>query len=237
MAPVTPEAPSMDSMNVPWNDFVRFIRQLSHDLRNHLNAVELQSAYLAELATDDETKSEIKRLRQMMSELNGVLQKLSANVAAPSPNVIPYRAAEFVEDIRRKLADVYPKEQSAVEWDVQLQESNLQIDPQLVQEALLELFSNAFRHQSRGESLKISAGIDRNRFLFTLREKKEQFGLSTSKWGREPLRQISQGHYGLGLNRARAIIEAHGGELDAQYDSTSGILATTISLPTLNGQG
>ena len=70
-------------MVVSWTDFVRFVRQLSHDLRNHLNAAELQSAYLGELAPDEEMKTEIKRLRQMMSELSGVLQKLSANVASP----------------------------------------------------------------------------------------------------------------------------------------------------------
>ena len=31
-------------------DVVKFLRQLGHDLRNHLNAAELQSAYVAELA-------------------------------------------------------------------------------------------------------------------------------------------------------------------------------------------
>ena len=30
-------------------DIVKFIRQLGHDLRNHLNAAELQAAYLAEI--------------------------------------------------------------------------------------------------------------------------------------------------------------------------------------------
>src|SRR5205085_3517288 len=37
------------SSSVPWDDVVRFVRQLSHDLRNDLNALELQSAYIAEL--------------------------------------------------------------------------------------------------------------------------------------------------------------------------------------------
>ena len=231
MATVSPQTSSIDSTNVPWSDFVRFVRQLSHDLRNHLNAVELQSAYLEEVVTDDEVKSEIRRLRQMMSELSVVLQKLSANVAQPKPNVIPYGAAEFIEDIRRKLANIFPKEEPAVEWDVQLQDANLQIDPQLVQEALLELFGNAFRHQLSGQSLKASARVDRDSLLFTLREPKERFDLSTERWGSEPLRRVTQGHYALGLNRVRAIVESHGGQFNAQYDPTSGVLATTIALP------
>ena len=235
MAPVNPETPSVDSTNVGWSDLVRFVRQLSHDLRNHLNAAELQSAYLAEVATDDEVKGEIKRLRQMMSELGVVLQKLSAGFGQPKPDMMSYGAADFIEDIRRKLANDFPKEESTVEWDVRLQDSNLQIDPQLLQEALLELFSNAFRHQSAGRSIKASAQVDRDSFVFTLREQKEHFDLSTESWGREPLRRITQGHYGLGLNRARAIIESHGGQLAAQYDPTSAILATKIALPISSG--
>ena len=38
-----------DSLSLPWSDTVRFVRQLSHDLRNDLNAIELQSAYIGEL--------------------------------------------------------------------------------------------------------------------------------------------------------------------------------------------
>ena len=235
MAPVNPETSSVDSTNVGWSDLVRFVRQLSHDLRNHLNAAELQSAYLAELAADDEIKGEIKRLRQMMSELGTVLQKLSAGFAQPKPDMMPYGAADFIEDIRRKLANNFPKEESTVEWDVQLQDGNLQIDPQLLQEAFLELFSNAFRHQPAGRSIKASAQVDRDSFVFTLREQKEHFDLSTESWGREPLRRITQGHYGLGLNRARAIVESHGGQLAAQYDPTSAILATTVALPISGG--
>ena len=235
MAPINPETSSVDSTNVGWSDLVRFVRQLTHDLRNHLNAAELQSAYLAELATDDEIKGEIKRLRQMMSELGTVLQKLSAGFAQPKPDMMPYGAADFIEDIRRKLANVFPKEESTVEWDVQLQAGNLQIDPQLLQEAFLELFSNAFRHQSAGRSIKASAQVDRDSFVFILREQKEHFDLPTESWGREPLRRITQGHYGLGLNRARAIVESHGGQLAAQYDPTSAILATTIALPISGG--
>ena len=43
---------------------MRFVRQLTHDLRNDLNAIELQSAYTAELEQNDELKSEIKLLRK-----------------------------------------------------------------------------------------------------------------------------------------------------------------------------
>src|SRR3977135_1279833 len=100
------EPPSEDPAEIPnvaWRDVVRFIRQLSHDLRNHLNAIELQSAYISELEREDELKSEIKRLREMISGLTSALQSLSKAVGGVKPNLIPYPAADLAEDLRKKI--------------------------------------------------------------------------------------------------------------------------------------
>ncbi len=220
-----------DSLSVSWTDNVRFVRQLSHDLRNHLNAAELQAVYISELTGDAELKTEIKRLRATIAGLGAILQKLSADLGQIKPSLMPYRAVDFVEDLRQKFAHDFPQESAAVNWDVQPGDAALNVDPQLLQQALLELFANAFQHQRGQGPLAGTAKIDNDRFVFTLREPKAGFELSTENWGREPLRKISQGHYGLGLNRVRVIVEAHGGELHAHYDPTESVLLTTITLP------
>jgi K+-sensing histidine kinase KdpD len=223
--------PSADSLSIAWGDIVRFVRQLNHDLRNHLNAVELQAAYLGELATDPELSSELKRLREMISQLGTMLQKLSADLAQVKPNFMPYRAADFMEDLRARVAKDFPQQGSTVNWQVQVGEANLDVDPQLLQQALLELFVNAFRHQPTGDALSVTVGIKGDRLVFALHEPKAGFDLSTENWGREPFRQIGQGHYGLGLNRVRVIVEVHGGEFRGEYDSTASTLVTTVTLP------
>jgi len=218
-------------MSVSWTDIVRFVRQLSHDLRNHLNAAELQAVYIGELTRDAELKAEIKRLRATITGLGAILQKLSADLGQIKPSFMPYRAVEFVEDLRQKFTHDFPQESAAVNWGVQPGDATLNVDPQLLQQALLELFANAFRHERGQGPLAATAKIDNDRFVFTLREPKTRFELATENWGREPLRKISQSHYGLGLNRTRVIVEAHGGELRAHYDPTESVLLTTITLP------
>ena len=220
-----------DSLSVSWTDNVRFVRQLSHDLRNHLNAAELQAVYISELTGDAELKTEIKRLRATIAGLGAILQKLLADLGQIKPSLMPYRAVDFVEDLRQKFAHDFPQESAAVNWDVQPGDAALNVDPQLLQQALLELFANAFQHQRGQGPLAATAKIDNDRFVFTLREPKAGFELSTENWGREPLRKISQGHYALGLNRVRVIVEAHSGELHAHYDPTESVLLTTITLP------
>jgi K+-sensing histidine kinase KdpD len=220
---------SNDFASVPWNSVVRFVRQLSHDLRNHLNAAELQAVYLNELAQEDEMRAEIKRLREMIGQLGTVLQKLSAALAQVKTNPISYGAADFVEDMRKKVTQDFPEQSAVVQWDVKLKDEKIEIDPQLLQQAVIELFGNAFQHPPKPSVVKVLARTENGRLVFSVEEEKPQFDLQTEAWGREPLGRVNQGHYGLGLNRVRAIIEAHGGEFGAKYDSP--ILITTIALP------
>jgi K+-sensing histidine kinase KdpD len=110
-------------------------------------------------------------------------------------------------------------------------DATLNIDPQLLLPALAEPFANAFRHD-RGEGpITAAARVDKGRFVFTLSEPKPAFDGSTENWGREPLRALGQGHYGLGLYRTRATVEAHNGEFSARHDPATSSLVTTVSLP------
>jgi signal transduction histidine kinase len=223
-----------DSLSVPWSDAIHFVRQLSHDLRNHLNAIELQSAYIGELEKNEELQGEIKRLREMVSGLAATLQRLSRDVGEVKPNLISYRATDFMEDLRRKIDHDFPKQNTEITWDIQPGNAMLNVDPQLLQEVFTELFANAFRHDRGKGPLLAKTKIDDNEFLFTLHEPKDRFDLATQNWGREPLRKTSQRHYGLGLNRVRAIVEAHGGKLHAQYDPNVSALITTLTVPVAN---
>src|SRR6266480_4106423 len=178
MADKSSKAPT-DLLSVPWSDTVRFVRQLSHDLRNDLNATELRSAYIGELTQDQEVSSEIKRLREVVSGLNSRLQLLSRAVGEVAPNLITYPADEFLADIRIQIGRDFSKESHEITWDMQLQDEILNIDPQLLQEVFVELFANAFQHDRDKGALVANGRISDGWFLFTLHEPKAVFSSDT----------------------------------------------------------
>src|SRR5439155_21465069 len=138
MEGAAPEGRS-DPLNVPWPDLVRFVRQLSHDLRNQLNAADLTAAYINELATDTELKTEVKRLRETISAAATTLQKLSAAMGQARIAPMSYGAAEFMEDLRKKIATDLPEQSADIRWEIEPSDAMLDIDPQLLLQALLEL--------------------------------------------------------------------------------------------------
>ncbi len=219
--------------NISWTELTRFVGQLNHDLRNHLNAIELQAAFLSEIVAEPEGKDEIKRLREMTGEMCVHLQRLSASLARIQPNPMGYLAAEFVEDLRAKLLLEQPKLATQVEWKSSLGKEALEIDPYLLQEGFLELFCNAAAHDPGEGALVFEARRDGGTIEFILRELKTKFEGTTQDWGGCPLAQIRSGHYGLGLFRARGIFEAHHGTLQAEFDPAASSLSTTVSLPVL----
>jgi K+-sensing histidine kinase KdpD len=226
----SPKNPN-DSLSVPWSDMARFVRQLSHDLRNDLNALELQSAYIAELTEDRELQNEIKRVREVVADVNSTLKRLSGAVGEVTPNVISYRAPEFLADMRAEIDRKFSNKKAEINWNVQLQDVVLRVDPQLLQEVFVEIFANAFQHDRGNGALLATASIGNDRLVFTLHEPKPAFDSATQNWGRKPLQNISQRHYGLGLNRVRAIVEAHSGQLQAHYDPKASALVSTVTLP------
>jgi K+-sensing histidine kinase KdpD len=221
--------PGAANGNVPWDNFVKFVRQLSHDLRNQLNAAELQSALIGELTNDAEIKSEIRRLRELVSQLGATLQSLSASVAEPRPTALPYGAKDFIADMQKKIAHEFPVKGQAVKWEGLPAGATLNIDPELTEWAATELFRNAFRHDLAGDQVQVQTSIDGDWFSFSIREAKKE-EIDPSQW-MQPLQKVSQSHYGLGLRRARRIIAAQGGQLTAKFDPTSRTLISTITLP------
>ena len=216
---------------MPWPDIVRFVRQLSHDIRNNLNAAELQSAYIVELTKEEELQSEIQRLREMMGEIGTSLQRLTTGLGQISPSFMPYRAADLIEDVQQKVAKDFPDNAPKIKWQVNVGDTELEIDPQLLQQTFIELVRNAFQHETKVSSIEAKVDVEQGRLVFRLREPKAKFERSIEHWGHEPLCNVGQGRYGLGLNRARVIIEAHGGDLRAEFDRGDSILRTTVSLP------
>ena len=131
--------------------------------------------------------------------MTSVLQKVGA-VGEVKPNLISYRASDFVEDLRKKIAQEFPNETAEINWNVQPGDAVLNIDPQLLQEAIIELLANAFRHdQVRVRLLPEGKGSTKTGSSLRFGSQKSDLNHPPKTGPGNRFEKVSQGHYGLGL--------------------------------------
>ena len=223
-------------ISVPLPRLATFIRQVTHDVRNSLNAMDLQASFVAELVTDAEAVEEVRRIRQGIQQSARDLQALSGKFWTSKPNPIPYEARILVEDFCDRMAKRESDFATGVQWTVTLGDENIEIDIEMIFAAFAEIFFNAFQNREGSDPIQASASLEGGKFLLRVSETKVGVPSDPTFWGKEPFVSTRRGAYGLGLFRARGIIAAHGGEYTVAHDPERALLVTRVMLPLANSE-
>ncbi len=223
--------PPASDVQVPMEQVGTFVRQLTHDIRNGLNAIDLQAAYALELSGQSEAADEIKRMRAQIQQSARSLQSLSAHFWAAEPSIIPYSAAIFVEDLRQRLGKQNPEMESRVVWEVKLTDETIGIDIEMIFAAMAEIFRNALHFGDRDSPVSARISAEEGSLSIEVAESKAAMESDPSDWGVAPFRSTRRGGYGLGLFRVRQILAAHNGSITFYYDSGCALLTTRVRLP------
>ncbi len=227
-----PSPTSPVTLSVPWRRIERFIELLTHDLRNGLNAIELQLTLLSEISDDPEVKTEVKRVRGSVADLTRQLQAVRLATAGPQTHVLDYPAADFVEDLRERLDRERPDATARVLWEIEAGKGSLAIDPALSMTALLELLGNALHFAREGTTVRVRAVGGPSGLIFSITETLVNPPVdSPADWGHSPLSSTRRDRYGLGTFRARRITEAVGGSLRFDYAEGDQSLTASVVLP------
>src|SRR5271156_1026131 len=92
--------PFADAPPIPLPRVVNFVRQIAHDVRNGLNAIDLQAAFIAEIAGEGEVGEELGKLRRMVSHVTGDMQELAGRFGEIRPVLMAYPVQELLQGLK-----------------------------------------------------------------------------------------------------------------------------------------
>ncbi len=214
--------------DIPWKRVAEFVRQHTHDARNGLNSLDLETVFLKELLTDEEAVESAGRIQKQLRSLAQQLRTLSALFQDPQPVAAPIAAKVLLQIWREKHAAMPGSLE--VHWVDALADEQVSMDVEMMARVFRELLTNAAAF-SKGDPLTVTARAADGMVIFELIEPKKE-ALDTSSWG-QPLFTTRRGGYGLGLWTARRMLQANGASLLQRYTPEDAALTTQIILPVL----
>jgi PAS domain S-box-containing protein len=222
----------------------RFLATLSHELRTPLMPVLTTLSAWESLDLPPSIQSDIHLLRRNV-ELEARLiddlldlNRIIKGKLALSPEVV---------DVHTLIQNVITMYQSEIRGKkvtlaihLEAQRSHTQADPVRLQQVFWNILKNAVKFTPEGGTIHISSRDEQQRLVLQFRDSGIGMSKETLKDVFLPFQQgpanISRnyGGLGLGMSIAKALLDAHNGDISAQSEGTGHGATFTLSLPTVD---
>jgi signal transduction histidine kinase len=216
---------------IPVEDLGVFLRRLAHDVRNDLSALKLLFACLQERGAEDAGTLLGGQIEEALRHGTRRMSRVARAFEPPSVEAMDYPLDLFFEDFKARATSARPDSSARIEWKLDGERQQGFFDPALAMEALDELLDNALAFSPHDSPLWVSAAGQDAGVAWRFRQSIELAPDGCDQWGRTPLGGSRKGGYGLGLFRARRIVEAHGGRLEFVYAADRGLLVAEAFFP------
>mgnify|MGYP001333818188 CR=1 FL=1 len=203
-------------VSIPYPRVAKFVRQITHDVRNGLSALDLHAAYIAELVTDAEVLEEIRKLREMVTGNAAMLRELSQAFQPLSLHPIPWPLETLYSEVEQRIRSRFADEPGIrflpADFGPGLE---ISVDLEQVIKAFGRVVENGIFFRGDNVELEVSAFVEGAEWVLQLREPKTDFSPEQppETWGLVPMISTRPGGYGLGLWLVRQCMQGHQGSL------------------------
>lgn len=217
------------------------LSDVAHELRTPLATIEgyvegLRDGVVApEGPTWTVLETETGRLRRLVDDLQTVSRAEERQLDLRTVEVEP---SALVEAAVRGVAPAYEAKGVRLEGAADPRLPAVAVDPDRIGEVLANLLENALRHTPSGGRVEVRARRDGSNVELSVSDTgggiaPEHLERVFERFFRsDPARSRATGGSGIGLTIARAIAEAHGGQLRAESDGRSRGACFVLQLPT-----
>jgi signal transduction histidine kinase len=218
-----------------------FLSVASHELRTPLTTIKGYTQLLSQTMTDLPAEEQSTYLNAVLGEIDRMMGLISEllDVSRIETNRLqierqPIRWLEFLE--RRASAFRVQNPGRSIGFRGTAAETTLLVDPDRMRQVVDNLLSNAIKYSPEGSAIEVNAAVSDGHMLTSVVDR--GIGIPTDEIPKlferfHRARNVSSRYYGglgLGLYIAKAIVEAHNGDIAVSSEEGQGA-TFTIRLP------
>jgi signal transduction histidine kinase len=216
-----------------WQDMANV---LAHEMMNSLTPIASLSESLEQLLrSNQEASGAVEVIKRRSRGLMDFVERYRAIAYLPPPRPETVCVAALLSDIDRLLAPTFLEKHIECRAQVEPPDTSVNADPQLLEQAVINLLRNAADavRDSRPARIEISCRAEAGCVSIAIADN----GCGVPEANREqvfvPFFTTKAGGSGIGLNLARQVALAHGGQLVLRTNEPRGSVFT-LTLPAAN---
>ncbi len=209
---------------------------IAHEIRNPLSGINLYLNALEKLVEENEPEKMreiLSRIQTVSSKIESVIKRVMDFSKPSEPRLVQVDIRKPVEDALGLCSVMLRKSGITVETDLAEGLSPCHADPQLIEQVILNLLTNAaeaMKDQEKERKLEVSTSGQGNDIFITVSDTGPGIPPSQRQKIFDPFYTTKTGSTGIGLSLSSRIVEDHGGSLNVS-DSSSGGASFTIRIP------
>ena len=205
------------------------VHVLAHEMMNSLTPISSLSESLGALMGDgqksEEVVSAVDAIKRRSLGLMDFVERYRKVLELPQPRKESVRMVDFLAGIERLMRSSLDERQIALDWCVSPTELTVRADPILLEQAVINLVSNA---KDAVESIpdgniELSCSAENGRVLIAIKDNGTGLPVEQLEKIFVPFFTTKQNGSGVGLTLSRHIAQAHGGRLEVHHNVDRGM--------------
>jgi PAS domain S-box-containing protein len=206
---------------------ILFARSVAHQIRNPITTIAGFSRLLARNA-DETSREPLTVIEEETHKLEAIVLAVDEYSTIALGTILPVNLWMIIEEAKHHITNHPAALNQEIEWELECPDMSIKVDHKLISQALSEIFLNALDFAGPKTKIQICAKEETSNITITITDSGAGFTPDGLKMAFDPFFTTKSVGAGMGLTRAKRIVNEHQGNISIKNKPDNGGQVTIV---------